>query len=499
MATSNKTSNKPLNINDIPIIDNNQLKKVTWASAFSHAIEWYDFGAYSFLAYIIGQLFFPHVSPSVQIIAALSTFSIPFFVRPLGGVIFGLIGDNIGRQKVLVITLVIMSFTTFCIGIIPAYETIGVASPVLLLIVKLAQGFSIGGEYSGSATVVAEYSPDRKRGFIGGWLDFGSMVGFIVGAGLVVFLSMLLSPSALYDWGWRIPFLLGLPLGIISVVLHHFSDETPTFQQHLDDKHAKKITKTLSVQTLKHVISKYWRHILICAGLIIVTNVPFYFLLTYLPSYLAHNLNYDIEQGLLIILAIMIGMLMIQPIIGLLSDRIGRRPFIFMGSIGLMFLSYPAFMLINNQQISLVFLGVCVLALLINCFTGIITSILPAMFPTNIRYSAIASIFNIAIIFAGVTPTLVAWLVETTGNLFMPAYYLMLVGLIGVMTGVAMHETAQKPLHNTAPTATSRKEAKTLLSKHFDSIEDEVDDINNQIEALQNRRQELVDQHPKLD
>lgn len=492
MAQSN---NKPLDIDDIPIINDNQLKKATWASAFSNAIEWYDFGVYSFVAYIIGQVFFPHVSPSVQIIAALSTFSIPFFVRPLGGIIFGLIGDNIGRQKVLSITLVIMSLSTFCIGLIPTYETIGITSPVLLLIVKLAQGFSIGGEYSGSATVVAEYSPDRKRGFIGGWLDFGSMVGFIIGAGLVVFLSMLLSQSALFSWGWRIPFLIALPLGIISFILHHISEETPTFQQHLEARESQDKAEL----TLKKVVGKYWQHILICAGLVIVTNVSFYLLLTYMPSYLAHNLNYDTEQGLLIIIAIMVGMLIIQPIIGLLSDKVGRRPFILIGSIGLLLLSYPAFMLINSQQIPLVFLGVFILALFINCFTGIITSILPAMFPTNIRYSAIASIFNVAIIIAGVTPTFVAWLVESTGNLYMPAYNLMLAGFIGVITGLAMHETANKPLHGTNPTAASQDEAQSLLSEHFDSIEEEVEDIDEQIEELQNKRQELVDQHPKLD
>ncbi len=492
MAQSN---NKPLDIDDIPIINDNQLKKATWASAFSNAIEWYDFGVYSFVAYIIGQVFFPHVSPSVQIIAALSTFSIPFFVRPLGGIIFGLIGDNIGRQKVLSITLVIMSLSTFCIGLIPTYETIGITSPVLLLIVKLAQGFSIGGEYSGSATVVAEYSPDRKRGFIGGWLDFGSMVGFIIGAGLVVFLSMLLSQSALFSWGWRIPFLIALPLGIISFILHHISEETPTFQQHLEARESQDKAEL----TLKKVVGKYWQHILICAGLVIVTNVSFYLLLTYMPSYLAHNLNYDTEQGLLIIIAIMVGMLIIQPIIGLLSDKVGRRPFILIGSIGLLLLSYPAFMLINSQQIPLVFLGVFILAMFINCFTGIITSILPAMFPTNIRYSAIASIFNVAIIIAGVTPTFVAWLVESTGNLYMPAYNLMLAGFIGVITGLAMHETANKPLHGTNPTAANRDEAQSLLSEHFDSIEEEVEDIDEQIEALQNKRQELVDQHPKLD
>ena len=175
---------RPLQIDDITVIDNTKLKKAVTAAALGNAMEWFDFGVYGFVAFALGKVFFPDASPTVQIIAALGTFSVPFLVRPLGGVFFGVMGDRFGRQKVLSLTIIIMAVSTFCIGLIPSYRSIGIWAPVLLLLCKLAQGFSVGGEYTGAAVFVAEYAPDRRRGFLGSWLDFGSIAGFVLGAGL---------------------------------------------------------------------------------------------------------------------------------------------------------------------------------------------------------------------------------------------------------------------------------------------------------------------------
>ena len=180
---------KPLEIDDVEIIDYDKTKKAIKAAALGNAIEWFDFGVYGYVAYVLGKVFFPNSSPSIQMIAALATFSIPFIFRPLGGLFFGHLGDKYGRQKILAITIIIMSVSTFGIGLIPSYESIGIWAPILLLIVKIAQGFSVGGEYAGAAIFVAEYSPDRKRGFMGSWLDFGSILGFVVGAGVVSMIS----------------------------------------------------------------------------------------------------------------------------------------------------------------------------------------------------------------------------------------------------------------------------------------------------------------------
>lgn len=174
---------KPITLRDVTIIDDGKLRKAITAASLGNAMEWFDFGVYGFVAYALGKVFFPGADPSVQMIAALATFSVSFLIRPLGGLFFGILGDKYGRQKILAITIVIMSVSTFCIGLIPSYASIGIWAPILLLLCKMAQGFSVGGEYTGVSIFVAEYSPDRRRGFLGSWLDFGSMGAGVVRAG----------------------------------------------------------------------------------------------------------------------------------------------------------------------------------------------------------------------------------------------------------------------------------------------------------------------------
>lgn len=491
---------RPIKVSDVTIIDDARLKKAITAASLGNAMEWFDFGVYGFVAYALGKVFFPDASPSVQMIAALGTFSVPFLIRPLGGVFFGMLGDKYGRQKILSITIIIMSLSTFAIGLIPSYASIGIWAPILLLLAKMLQGFSVGGEYTGASIFVAEYSPDRKRGFMGSWLDFGSIAGFVCGAGVVVLISAIIGEESFLDWGWRIPFFLALPLGIIGLYLRHALEETPAFQQHIDKMESddrQGLTDGPKVSFLE-IATKHWRSLLVCVGLVIATNVTYYMLLTYMPSYLSHNLHYSEDHGVMIIIAIMIGMLFVQPVIGLLSDRFGRRPFVFMGSIGLFFLAVPAFMLINSDVLVLIFFGLLLLAVLLNFFTGVMASTLPAMFPTHIRYSALASAFNISVLIAGLTPTAAAWLVEATNNLLMPAYYLMVVAVVGFITAVTMKETANKPLKGATPAASDMAEAREIVEEHYDNIEQKIEDIDKEIEELQLKRSRLVDQHPRI-
>lgn len=491
---------KPFGLKDITIVDDVKMRKAITAAALGNAMEWFDFGVYGFVAYVLGKVFFPSADPSVQMIAALGTFSVPFLIRPLGGLFFGAVGDRYGRQKVLAATIVIMSLSTFAIGLIPSYASIGIWAPILLLLAKMAQGFSVGGEYTGASIFVAEYAPDRKRGFLGSWLDFGSIAGFVFGAGVVVLISTVMGEEKFQEWGWRLPFFLALPLGLIGLYLRNALEETPAFQQHVEKLEAgdREGLATGPQVSFKEVATKHWRSLITCVGVVVATNVTYYMLLTYMPSYLSHNLHYSENRGVLIIIAIMVGMLFVQPVFGRLSDRFGRRPFIIIGSIGLFCLSIPAFMLITSGKLGLIFGGLLMLAVLLNFFIGVMASTLPAMFPTHIRYSALASAFNISVLIAGVTPTVAAWLVESTGDLFMPAYYLMVIALIGLATGLTMKETANKPLRGAAPTASDLDEAKELLQEHHDGIEHRIEDIDAQIAALQAKREELVQQHPRI-
>ena len=499
---------RPLEIGDITVIDNTKLKKAVTAAALGNAMEWFDFGVYGFVAFALGKVFFPDASPAVQTIAALGTFSVPFLVRPLGGVFFGVMGDRFGRQKVLSLTIIIMAISTFCIGLIPSYESIGLWAPVLLLLCKLAQGFSVGGEYTGAAVFVAEYAPDRRRGFLGSWLDFGSIAGFVLGAGLVVLLQATLGERTFLEWGWRAPFFVAGPLGLLGLYLRHAAEETPAFTQQLEkmEQEDRDAVQERPAVSFREIFSKYRKALLVCIGMVLVTNITYYMLLTYMPTYLSSSLGYSEEHGVLIIVVVMIGMLFVQPVVGFFSDKIGRKPFLRVGSVGLLLIAVPAFMFVGSDNTGLIVLGLLFIAVFLNCLTGVMASTLPALFPTRIRYSALASSFNVAIIAAGLTPTVAAWLVEETGNLMMPAYYLMAASLIGIFTSFYLPETANRPLRGDTPTASSRHEARALLQQAHEHIEQSVLDVEAEIaeleeklEALRERRQRLADRHPDLE
>jgi len=315
-----------------------------------------------------------------------------------------------------------------------------------------------------------------------------------------VLLSTIVGEANFLEWGWRVPFFLALPLGLIGLYLRHALEETPAFQQHVDgleqgDRDGLRDGPKVS---FKEIATKHWKSLLACIGLVLATNVTYYMLLTYMPSYLSHNLHYSEDHGVLIIIAIMMGMLFVQPIMGMLSDRFGRRPFVILGSIALFFCAIPAFTLINSNVLGLIFAGLLLLAVILNAFTGVMASSLPAMFPTHIRYSALASAFNISILVAGLTPTVTAWAVEASNNLYMPAYYLMVVAVVGLITGLYMKETANKPLRGATPAASDLDEAREILQEHHDNIEQKIEDIDAEIARLEAKRRNLVDQHPVI-
>jgi MHS family proline/betaine transporter-like MFS transporter len=306
-----------------------------------------------------------------------------------------------------------------------------------------------------------------------------------------------------------VPFFMAAPLGLLGLYLRHAAEETPAFQQQLDmmeKADQEDVENTRPRVSFKEIATRFWRPLLICVGLVLTTNITYYMLLTYMPSYLSHNLHYAEGHGVLIIIAVMIGMLFVQPLIGMASDRFGRRPFVLVGSVALLVLAIPCFHLIVSGQIGFIFLGLFVLAIILNAFTGVMASTLPALFPTRIRYSALASAFNIAVIAAGMTPTVAAALVDSTGSLYIPAYYLMAVSLVGIATGLFMKETANQPLRGATPSASSKQEARELLEQTYGHIEQRVEDVDaeiarlqKQIQALEVRKQQLIELHPHLD
>ncbi|MFE9447960.1 glycine betaine/L-proline transporter ProP [Streptomyces sp. NPDC006739] len=423
------------------------VKRAVKAAALGNAMEWFDFGVYSYIAVTLGKVFFPSGNPTAQLLSTFGAFAAAFLVRPLGGLVFGPLGDRVGRQKVLAVTMIMMAAGTFSIGLIPSYASIGVGAPLLLLAARLVQGFSTGGEYAGASTFIAEYAPDKKRGFFGSWLEFGTLAGYIGGAGLVTLMTTLLSTHDLLTWGWRIPFLIAGPMGIVGLYLRLRLEETPAFAAEVEKAEAAR-----PKVPLREMLAGQWKSLLLCMGLVLVFNVTDYMLLSYMPSYLTSELKYDETHGLLVVLGVMALMMIVQPFAGALTDRVGRRPVIAAGCAGFLLLSVPALLLIRQGSLLAVALGMGALGMLLVCFTSAMPAALPALFPTRVRYGSLSIGFNVSVsLFGGTTPLVVTALIGATGNMMMPAYYMMAAAVVGGFAVWRMAESAGRPLPGSAP------------------------------------------------
>lgn len=469
---------KPLIADDVTVTDRSEVRRAVSAAALGNMMEWFDFGVYAYMAATLGKVFFPSSSPGVQVVSSFATFAAAFVVRPLGGLIFGPLGDRIGRQRVLSATMIMMAVGTFAVGLLPGYNAIGFTAPLLLVVCRLVQGFSTGGEYAGATTYIAEYAPDTRRGFLGSWLDFGTFIGFSLGSGLVTVLTASLGPDSMVDWGWRIPFLLAGPLGLIGLYMRLRLEETPAFLEESERRHkeAAKLgaggeedpveqARQSGKGRLKEIFTKHWQAFLICMGLVLLYNVTSYMVTSYLPTYMIQTLGQSETTAQLLVLGTMLVVALTITLVGRSSDRWGRRPLFMIGSIALVVLALPAILLIREGGVVLPGIGCLILGLLLVCFAGTAAATLPALFPTRLRYGALSIAYNISVsLFGGTTPLIAAALVEGTGNELVPAYYLMAAGVIGFISSLFLHETAGKPLRGSGPMVETPEQARELVA-----------------------------------
>lgn len=469
---------KALSAEDVTVSDRPAVRRAVTAAALGNTMEWFDFGVYAYLAGTIGKVFFPSSSPGAQVVSTFATFAAAFLVRPLGGLVFGPLGDRIGRQRVLAATMIMMAISTFAVGCLPTYASVGFAAPLLLLVCRLVQGFSTGGEYAGATTYIAEYAPDQRRGFLGSWLDFGTFVGYSLGSGLVTVLTLTLGSDGLESWGWRIPFFIAGPLGLIGLYMRLKLEETPAFKQEVanaggdqedgdggaDDpvEEARQSGKG----RLKEIFTQHWQAVLICMGLVLLYNVTNYMVTSYLPTYMTVTLGESDTTAQLLVLGTMLLVVLTITVVGRSSDRWGRRPMFMGGSIAMIVLAVPAFILIREGGILSPAFGCVLLGLLLVVFAGTSASTLPALFPTRLRYGALSIAFNISVsVFGGTTPLFASFLVDTTGNTLVPAYYLMVAGAIGLVSTFFLHETAGRPLRGSGPMVETADEARALVAR----------------------------------
>jgi MHS family proline/betaine transporter-like MFS transporter len=410
------------------------------AAAIGNAVEWFDFAIYGFLATYIAAKFFPPGDETAALLSTFAIFAAAFFMRPLGGFFFGPLADRIGRQKVLALVILLMSASTLAIGLIPSYDSIGVLAPILLLLMRCLQGFSAGGEYGSGACFLAEYASDRHRGFVVSFLVWSVVVGFLLGSLTVTALETLLSESAMDSYGWRIPFLIAGLLGVVGLYIRLRLSDTPEFE-------ALREAGEVSTSPLKEAVTTSWRPILQIIGLVVVHNVGFYLVYTFLPSYFTETLGFTKTDAFFsITIASLVGIVLIPPL-GALSDRIGRKPMLLTGSIAFALLSYPLFLLLNTGSLTAAIAAHAGLAAIESVFVCASLAAGAELFATRVRSSGYSIGYNVSVaVFGGTAPYVATWLVSRTGNDLAPAYYVIAAAVITFLTVLTMRETARKPL-----------------------------------------------------
>ncbi|POU00352.1 MULTISPECIES: MFS transporter [Enterobacteriaceae] len=424
-------------------VDNKPIiRRVASASAIGTAAEYYDFFAYGTAAVLFfGHLFFPSSDPLISTLAAFATYAVGFLARPLGGIVFGHIGDKVGRKKALVITILIVGLGTFCIGLLPTYEKIGIWAPVLLIFIRVLQGFGVGGEQAGAVLMTAEYSEPKHRGFFASWVQIGAPVGFLLPLALFALLNATLSPEAMMDYGWRIPFLLSLLLVIVGLFIRLKIDESPVFAQIRETKAEESRPLVEVIRDFPGIVIKG-----VCAKLIEACTFAMFTVIV-LAYGKANNLDANILMETMIVAVIL--EIFAIPLMGSLCDKIGRKPVYIMGALLQVIMIVPFFLAINQDSFWLTQL-VMILVLSVGhsmCYAPQ-ASYFPELFPTHIRCSGIALIWQMgSLIGSGILGLVAVKILQVTeGHYYGLATYVAVLGVISVIGLLMMPETAPQRL-----------------------------------------------------
>lgn len=415
-------------------------RKIMLSAGIGHFIEWFDFGLYGTLAVIIASNFFASGDPAVALLKSFAVFGSGFLMRPLGGLYFGSMGDRLGRRKVLVTVIVITSFSTFIMGILPTYHQVGIIAPALLVLTRLVQGFAAGGESSGVITYLAESAKPHRRATLTCWSENFSFMAFVCGSGLVLLLTHALGEPAMNDWGWRIPFLLAAPLGIGGLYMRRNMEDSAEF-------HKLKKSGKLEKSPLRTSLRTSGKALLFCVGFVVVKAVSSWVLQSFMPGYLSTHLHYSRTDSYLITTLGLLSVAICMPLTGYLSDRIGRRPVMLLGCGGFILLTYPAMLLMTHGSVATSVAAMSMLGVFVALFNGGCGAAMVELFPTAIRYGSIAIAYNMTVaVFGGVTPLASASLISFTGDPLSPAYYVMATALISFIAVLMCKETAGKVL-----------------------------------------------------
>ncbi|MBF0544506.1 MAG: MFS transporter [Candidatus Riflebacteria bacterium] len=408
------------------------LSKNMLGGIIGNALEWYDFAVFGFLAPVIGENFFPSDDPVDSLLGAFSVFASAFIARPVGGVLFGYIGDQLGRKKALQLSVMMMAVPTFLVGILPTHDSIGTLAPILLILLRVAQGLSVGGELIGSIAFVAETAPSAKRGYFSSWTFASCYLGMMLGSLSAVALNDALGPEAMAEWGWRLPFLSGVLITIVALWMRKGLTETPIFEE-------MKTKGNLGGNPLSEAIKLVPGSIFHASMLVILVGGGFYTLFIWWPTFLNHfvhpHMPYVSELNTLALLLLII----LIPITGRLSDELGRKKLLVWSSAGMTLLSWPLFLLASQGGFFPVLVAQLCFTALMGLFLGPIPATLVDLFPPRFRFSAIGLAYNISLcIFGGTAPLVTTWLLKHFQVVSAPALYLVFLSGLNLMGALAL-------------------------------------------------------------
>jgi MFS transporter, MHS family, proline/betaine transporter len=406
------------------------------AAVIGNALEWYDFIVFGFFAVIISRLFFPADSQYASLLFTTATFGVGFFMRPVGGILLGIYADRRGRKAALLVVIASMTVAIALIAFAPTYAAIGIGAPLIIVVARLLQGFSAGGEFASATAFLIETAPTGRRGFYGSWQMVGQGLAVLIGAILGAVLTKTLSPEAIDGWGWRIPFLFGLVIGPVGLYIRSSLSETQAFLQ--SDQASQSRTAG------GRVLASHVKQILVCFGIVVSGTISFYVILVYIPTFARTQLQLPLDQAFL---AQAIGLaceVVLIPICGTLSDRIGRKPVMIASLLLSLSVTYPLFAWVSaSPSFSSLLVMQVVLCGLFGIGNGPVSTALGEQFPTRVRSTALAIGYNVAVmLFGGFAQFFVTWLIHATGTPIAPAFYLMFGSAVGLFAVLFLTERA---------------------------------------------------------
>jgi MHS family shikimate/dehydroshikimate transporter-like MFS transporter len=392
------------------------------ASAVGTVFEWYDFVIFGLASVLVfNKLFFPNIDPALALVVSMLAYAVGIVARPLGGIIYGAIGDKYGRKRMLTTTMLLMGVSTFIIGVLPTYDAIGIWAPVILILLRIVQGIGIGGEWGGASVMVQEHAPDHRRGFYSSFVQTGLPIGMLMASGIFAMLTSVLSEQDFLSWGWRIPFLLSAVLVIIGTVLRHQILETPVF-----------LKLTPVANPVREIFTKYRMTLLKGIGLKITESVWFFIVTGFIVGYAVNNFDIPKKDLLQIVMLANAISIVWTVLVGYLSDLIGRRTIFFFGSVFTMIMPFPIFYLVGTGEFAMIatamILGQCVGS---TTMFAVLSSYLPEIFPSNVRSIGSSLSFQLgAAITGGMVPVLAAWAVGYWGSNYAVCMIMMLFGAV---------------------------------------------------------------------